>query len=92
MTTMIAKRITPVHAWLALLALTGISLLLGDRYGHASWMPLLVAAIIWIKGAVVARWFLESQDFHPFIAWVLRIFIAFAPIALLLTDILGKNA
>ena len=91
MTTMIAKRITSVHAWLALLALTGISLLLGGRYGHASWMPLLVAAIICIKGAVVARCFLESGDFHPFIAWVLRIFIAFAPVALLLTDTLSKN-
>jgi hypothetical protein len=45
----------PVFAWLGLLALTLLSLALGERFGHAPWMPLLVAAIIWAKGTMVAR-------------------------------------
>lgn len=79
------KRALPVQAWLALLTLTVLSLLLGERFGHASWMPLLVAAIIWVKGAVVARSFLESHTAHPFIAWLVRAFIGYAPVALLAT-------
>lgn len=90
MTKTTVKKLPIVQAWAGLLALTGISLLLGHSYGHASWMPLLVAAIIWIKGTVVARYFLESHAVHPFIAWLLRIFIAFAPLALLLTAGLSR--
>lgn len=77
-------------AWAILLALTVVSIVLGENHGHASWMPYLVAAIIWIKGTVVARYFLESRTVHPFIAWLLRIFIAFVPLALLVTHALSK--
>jgi hypothetical protein len=84
------KRPFTVFAWLGLLALTLLSLLLGQRFGHASWMPLLVAAIIWIKGAVVARYFIESHLAHPFIAWVIRVFVAAVPAALVVTALLGK--
>lgn len=88
MTTM--KKLPLVQAWAGLLALTGISLALGAHFGHASWMPLFVAGIIWVKGTVVARWFLESRAVHPFIAWLLRIFIAFVPVALLITTSLNN--
>ncbi|HJV75403.1 MAG TPA: hypothetical protein VJ654_14350 [Noviherbaspirillum sp.] len=88
--TQIATKSLPVPAWLALLTLTGISLLLGHKVGHAPWMPFVVAAIIWIKGTVVARYFLESGSAHPLIAWLLRVFVAVAPAALLLTTLLGK--
>lgn len=81
---------TLVLPWLGLLALTLVSLALGNRFGHAPWMPLLVAAIIWIKGTLVARYFIESHQAHPFIAVMLRVFIAFAPVALVLTAFLGK--
>ncbi|QDZ29309.1 hypothetical protein [Noviherbaspirillum sp. UKPF54] len=84
------KKSLPVPAWLALLALTGISLVLGQKVGHASWMPVVVAAVIWVKGTVVARYFLESGSAHPFIAWLLRVFVAIAPAALLLTTLLEK--
>lgn len=77
-----------VLAWLGLLVLTGISLLLGAQFGAASWMPFLVAGIIWIKGTMVARYFIESNQVHPFIAWVLRTFIAFTPLGLILTAVL----
>lgn len=77
-----------VLAWLGLLVLTGISLLLGAQFGAASWMPFLVAGIIWIKGTMVARYFIESNQVHPFIAWVLRAFIAFTPLGLILTAVL----
>ena len=80
----------PVFAWLALLALSFIGLGLGELVGHARWMPLLVAAIIWTKGSMVARHFVESHKAHPFIAWIMRIFIAFVPVALVLTAFLGK--
>jgi len=86
MTTPTAKQLPVVHAWAGLLALTGLGLVLGHMFGHAPWMPLVVAAVIWIKGTVVARYFLESDGAHPFIAWLLRLFIAFAPVALLVTD------
>ncbi|KIF81641.1 hypothetical protein [Noviherbaspirillum autotrophicum] len=84
------KKSLPVPAWLALLALTGISLLLGQKVGHASWMPFVVAAVMWLKGTVVTRYFLESRSAHPFIAWLLRGFVAIAPVALLLTTLLQK--
>lgn len=84
------KRPFTVFAWLGLLALTLVSLGLGQEFGHAPWMPLLVAAIIWVKGAVVARYFIESHQAHPFIAWVIRVFIALVPVALVVTALLGK--
>lgn len=80
----------PVFAWLALLALSFIGLILGELVGHARWMPLLVAAIIWAKGSMVARYFIESHKAHPFIAWIMRGFIAFVPVALMITAFLGK--
>jgi hypothetical protein len=80
----------PVLTWLALLALSFTGLLLGEWFGHRSWMPLLVAAIIWVKGSLVARYFIESHTAHPFVAWLLRVFIAVVPVALVITALLGK--
>lgn len=80
----------PVFAWLALLALSFIGMILGKLVGHASWMPLLVAAIIWAKGSMVARYFIESHEAHPYIAWVISVFVAFVPVALVITAFLGK--
>ena len=78
-------------AWLGLLALTAVGMLFGQEFGHAPWLPMLVAGLIWLKGWVVARWFLQSDEAHPFVAWLVRIFIAFAPAALVLTSIVGRN-
>lgn len=76
-------------AWLALLALTVISPGLGQWFHGAAWLPLLVAAIVWIKGMLVARQFIEAGLAHPFIARVLSGFIAFTPLALVLTAFFG---
>ena len=76
-------------AWLALVALTLASLGLSEWFREARWLPLLVAAIIWIKGVVVARCFIESQLAHPFIARVLKVFIAASPLALIATAFFG---
>jgi hypothetical protein len=76
-------------AWLALVALTLVSLGLSEWFRDARWLPLLVAAIIWLKGALVARSFIESHIAHPFVARVLKVFIAFAPIALIATAFYG---
>ncbi len=79
------------YAWLALVLLTLISLILGQRFHGASWLPFTVAAIVWIKGTLVARQFIESKQTHPFIARVLAGFIAFTPIALLMTALFGSQ-
>jgi len=81
----------PTLAWLALVALTVASLGLGEWFSSAPWLPLLVAAIVWIKGTLVARCFIESHVAHPFIARVLRAFIAFAPLALVATAYFGDR-
>lgn len=83
--------IPPLLGWLGLLLLTVISLVLGARFGAASWMPLIVAAIIWIKANIVARYFIESHLAHPFITWVLRAFIAFTSIGLVATSLLNAR-
>ncbi|MGB7502323.1 MAG: hypothetical protein WBM25_07990 [Azonexus sp.] len=77
--------------WLALVALTLVSLGLGEWFRAAHWLPLLVAAIIWLKGAMVARYFIESHLAHPFIARLMRVFIAIAPVALVLTAFFGDT-
>lgn len=78
-------------AWLALSALTLVGLSLGTWFHGLAWLPLLVAGMIWIKGALVAHHFLEAGHAHPFIRWVLHAFIAFAPLMLLLTSFLGEH-
>lgn len=78
-------------AWLVLIALTLLSLGLGQWFHGAPWMPLLVAAIVWIKGLLIARQFIEARLAHAFIARVLRGFIAFTPIALVLTAFFGSQ-
>lgn len=54
-------------------------------------MQLIVAAIIWIKGHLVARHFIEAELAHPFLRNVLRFFIAFAPIAIVVTTFFGDR-
>jgi hypothetical protein len=78
-------------AWLALVALTLLSLGLGHWFHGAAWLQVLVAAIVWIKGSLVARRFIEAELAPPFIRNVLRGFIAFTPIALLLTAFYGQQ-
>jgi hypothetical protein len=80
-----------VYAWLALVMFTLLSLGLGQWFHGATWLPILVAAIVWLKGMLVARQFIELPLAHPFIAWVLRVFIAFTPLALLVTAFFGAQ-
>ncbi len=77
--------------WLALVALTLASLALGEWFGAASWLPLLVAAIIWAKGAIIAANFLEIGRAHPFIRRLVKAFIAFSPMALFVTAFFGDR-
>ena len=79
------------RAWLALVALTLISLELGQWLHGSAWLPLLVAAIIWLKGTLVARQFIEMHLAHAFIRRVLAGFIAFTPLALTLIAFFGKE-
>ncbi len=78
-------------AWLALVALTLASLGLSEWFRDVAWLPLVVASIMWLKGYVIARCFIESHIAPPFIARVLSAFIAFAPLALLGTAYFGPQ-
>ena len=78
-------------AWLVLCLLTLISIGLGQSFHRADWLPLGVAAIVWLKGWLVCRYFLESPSAHPFIRRLLAVFSACAPLALLLTGFLGRQ-
>jgi len=78
-------------AWLGLVTLTALGLALGRGSSGAPWFPLAVAAVIWLKGWIVARHFIESHLAHPFIAWVLRVFIVCVPLALLSTTWFGHQ-
>ena len=87
-----STRIAPLLlAWSVLLALTLLSLLIGEAEPAAAWLPALVAAIIWVKAWVVARYFLETRLSHPFIRRLTWTFIGFAPVALVLTDLFGAR-
>ena len=86
-----AASTAPTLAWLALLALTLASLALGHWLHGVPWLALPVAAIIWLKGWLVARHFIESHIAHPFIARLLQGFIAIAPAALILTAFFGDT-
>ena len=75
--------------WLVLCVLTVLSLGLGQWFHAAAWLPLLVAVLVWVKGTMVARYFIESDLTHPFIRRLLKVFIAFAPLWLILTGFYG---
>lgn len=80
-----------VKTWLALVGLTILSVVLSQQLHGAAWLQLLVAAIIWIKGELIARHFIETRIAHPFIRRVTHAFIAFTPIALVLTAFFGSE-
>jgi hypothetical protein len=90
MTRIIRTVPVPFLAWLGLLALSFTGLMVGEWFGHTPWMPLLVAVIIWVKGSLVARYFIESHTAHGFVTWLLRVFIALVPTALVIIAFLGK--
>lgn len=86
------SRITPIaFAWLALILLTVTSIALGRWLQGLSVLPVLVATIIWLKAWLVARYYLEVRLSHTFIRWMVRVFIAFVPFALVITDLFGAQ-
>lgn len=80
-----------VKTWLALVGLTLISVLLSEYLHGDAWLQLLVAAIVWIKGDLISRHFIETRLAHPFIRRVTHAFVAFTPLALVLTAFFGKE-
>ncbi|MBP9713294.1 MAG: hypothetical protein KBD60_06305 [Sterolibacterium sp.] len=77
--------------WLALVALTLLSLELGRWMHGAALLQVVVAAIIWFKGRLVARHFIEAHIAYPYIRNLLNVFIAFAPLALLMIVFFGRE-
>ncbi|HJV24608.1 MAG TPA: hypothetical protein VJ673_02930 [Aromatoleum sp.] len=78
-------------SWLGLVTLTLLSLWLAQWSHHAAWLQLPVAAIVWLKGWIVARSFIEAHLAHPFIARLVRTFILCVPLALILTTWFGDR-
>lgn len=76
-------------AWLGLLALTGVSLLLGSTLHGQMWLPLLVAGILWLKAWIVIRYFIEADTTHGFIRKVLYGFIGITPLCIALLGFWG---
>lgn len=76
-------------AWLALVALTLLNLGLSEWARDLAWLPLVIAASMGLKGALIARCFIETHIAHPFIARIVQAFIAIAPIALVITAYFG---
>ncbi len=72
-------------AWLALVGLTLASAALGDWLEPGAAVQVLVAAILWLKGWLVARRFLEAPAMPAFLRRVLAGFIAFSPAIIVLT-------
>lgn len=79
------------HAWLGLVALTFASVYLGHWFHGTAWLQILVAAIIWLKGILVAKHFLEIKETHAFIRRVVLGFIAVTPLALLIIAYFGNQ-
>lgn len=84
--------LTPLAlVWLGLILLSLLSLVLGEWVGQTSWLPAAVGAVIWLKAWLVAHYFLEANQCVAFIRRLVLGFIAFAPIALVLTDTFGSQ-
>lgn len=79
------------RAWLLLVLLLLVSLSAGQFFHGAPWLPFAIAALVWLKGTLIARYFIEANHAHPFIQWALRVFIGFVPAVLLLTAWLGDR-
>ena len=80
-----------VLAWAGLVILTLLTIGLGEWFRGLPGLILPVAAIIWLKAWLVARYFLETPLARTFIRRLVWIFIAFAPIALVITDLFGRQ-
>jgi hypothetical protein len=80
-----------VKTWLGLFALTVLSLLLGHVLHGQAGLQWVVAAILWLKGWLVIRHFIEADSAHPLIRRVLYGFITITPVLLLVTALFGRQ-
>jgi hypothetical protein len=78
-----------VLTWLVLIALSFTSPQLGQDFGGDQGVRLAVAAIIWIKGTLIARYFFEIDHARPFIRRVVHGFVAIVPLTIILTHFFG---
>ncbi len=80
-----------IAAWIGLVTLTLVSLALGEWFRGLPGLLFPVAAIIWLKAWLVAHYFLEMPLTRTFIRRLVWVFIAFSPIALVITDLFGRQ-
>lgn len=85
-------RLSPlVSTWAGLSLLTFASVAMGEWWHGTAGLPRVVALMIWLKAWLIARYFLEVQLTHPFIRRLVQVFIAFVPVALVLSDLFGPR-
>lgn len=74
-------------AWLALMALSVVSVLAAGQaqHGHRLWMTVVVAAIAWGKAQLVIHHYLEAGRARPVFRRIVQIFAALAPLALVMS-------
>lgn len=73
-------------AWLWLLAITVVCLALAvTERGALPWVGWLVAALVWGKAHILAHHYLEVADAGKVFGRIVHVFIALAPLALILT-------
>lgn len=80
-----------VLAWLGLVALTLTSLFIAEWLPHMSGLALLIACIIWLKGWLLARFYLETELSRRIIRRATWAFVGFVPLGLLLTSYFGAS-
>lgn len=75
-------------AWVALLALAGLSVAMADHAHHGGtrlWMAIAVAALAWAKGWLLVRHYLHAQHAGPIFQRIVALFSALAPLALVVS-------
>lgn len=80
-----------VLAWLGLVILTLTSLFIAEWLPGMSGLALLIAAIIWLKGWILARFYLETELSRRIIRRATWAFVIFVPLGLLLISYFGQG-
>lgn len=83
-------RHAPTLAWLALLALTGLSVAMAGHAHHGGSrlaMAIAVAALAWTKGQLLVRHYLHVQHAGPTFQRIVALFCALAPLALVVSAV-----
>lgn len=78
----------PLWAWLAMMALTGLSVLAAGESHHGVSRVLMTSAVAflaWVKGLLLIRYYLEARHAGPLFHRLMLVFAMLAPAALIVS-------